>query len=208
MYVRVTAVRVDPAKIDLGIANFQDRLVPAARAAPGYAMAALLIDRQTGEGGGATYWQTLADMNAAEQMGQQVRRQSSEATGAEVIDVDRFEVVLVDRAAEPRVPTFSRINQLYADPGRIEEGIAFVRDRAIPTLRKQDGYISLLMGANRMTGRCLVTSNWTSAEARAASEMAVTDQRREAMTVAGATQVDVTLYEAVVMDIVQVPITS
>jgi heme-degrading monooxygenase HmoA len=208
MYARLTAVRIDPAKIDLGIANFKEKLVPVARTAPGYASAFLLIDRQTGEGGVVTYWETLADMNAAEQMGQQVRRESSEATRAEVIDVDRFELVLVDRIGEPRVPAFSRVNQLYADPGRIDEGIAFLRDRAIPNLRMQDGYLSLLMGVNRMTGRCLVTSNWASDEARAASEVVVTDQRREAMTIAGAKQVDVTLFEIVYLDINRVPTPS
>ncbi len=87
--------------------------------APGYAGAALLIDREAVEACGVTSWATLADMNAAEQVGLQVRRQSSETTGAQVIDVNRFELVLVDRMGEPKVPSFSRVHQLYADPARL-----------------------------------------------------------------------------------------
>src|SRR5262249_17766221 len=125
MFARVTTVRSDPGKMEQGIANFKEWVAPMARTAPGYAGIALLVDRDTGDGFGVPYWDTVADLNAAGQLGQQVRRQSTEATGAEVIDVDRFEMVLVNRAAEPSAPVFSRVNQLYADPQRIEEAIAF-----------------------------------------------------------------------------------
>jgi hypothetical protein len=77
-----------------------------------------------GDGAGITYWGTLADLNAAEQVGQQARAQSSEATEAEVIDVHRFELVLVNRALDPTAPLFRRVNQLYADPDRIDASIA------------------------------------------------------------------------------------
>ncbi len=203
MFARVTSVKIDPAKLDQGIANFKERVVPMARTAPGYAGAALLVDRDTGEGGGVTYWDTLSDLNAAEQIGQQARRQSTEATGAEVIDVDRFEVVLVTRVAAPTAPLFCRVNQLYADPQRIEEAIAFVRDSVIPNLSKLKGYRSIVMGVNRMTGRCFVTSGWETADDRAASEPAVVDQRREATNIAGAKDVEVTLFEVPFIEIKQ-----
>ncbi len=203
MYARVTAVKIDPAKMDQGIANFKEQVVPMARTAPGYAGAALLVDRDTGEGGGVTYWDTLADLNAAEQVGQQARRQSTEATGAEVLDVDRFEMVLVNRVAGSAAPIFCRANQLYADTERIEEAIAFVRDRVTPNLSKLKGYRSIVMGVNRMTGRCFVTSGWDTADDRAASEPAVVDQRREATTIAGAKDVEVTLFEVAFIEVKQ-----
>jgi heme-degrading monooxygenase HmoA len=203
MFVRLTAVRTDPSKIDLGIATFKDQVVPTIRSVPGYAGAGLLLDRETGEGAGVTYWETLAHLNAAEQIGQQARRQSSEAMGGEVIDVDRFELVLADRAADPTAPSFARVNQLYGDPGRLEEGIAFVRDRVLPNLTKQRGYQSLLVGVNRMTGRVIVTSNWRTAEDRAASDAAVAGQRGEAARILRANQVDVILFEVAFIEIKQ-----
>lgn len=203
MYARVTTFKIDPAKLDQGIANFKEKVVPMARTAPGYAGVALLLDRESGEGAGVTYWDTLTDMNTAEQVGQQARRQSSEATGAEVVDIDRFEMVLVNRVADPVAPLYCRVNQLYADPRRIDEGIAFVRDKAIPNLSTRKGYRSILMGVNRMTGRCIVTSNWETSEDRAASEPAVVDQRREAATIAGAKDVEVTLFEVAFVEIKQ-----
>ena len=203
MFARVTAIRTDPSRVDLGIANFKDAVVPIMRSAPGYAGAALLLDRETGEAAGVTYWETLAHMNAAEQIGQQARRQTREAAGAEVIDVDRFELILLDRASDPAAPSFSRINDLYGDPDRLEEGIAFVRDKVLPKVSKQKGYRSLLLGVNRMTGRFVVTSNWRTAEDRAASEATVVDQRGEAARILRASQVDVTLFEVAFIEIKQ-----
>lgn len=202
MYARVTAMRVDPSRIDLGIMKFNE-VVPTLRPVPGYAGAALLLNRDTGEGFGVTYWDTLAHMNAAEQAGQRARQQSSEASGAEVTDVDRFDVVLVDRAADPSAPSFSRVNQLYGDLDRLEEGIAFVRDKVVPNLSKQKGYLSLLLGVNRMTGRMVVTSNWRTAEDRAASEAAVASQRTETARILRADQVEVMPLEVAVIEIRQ-----
>lgn len=203
MFVRMTSLKADPAKIDQGIATFKDRVVPTMRSVPGYAGAVLLLNRETGEGAGVTYWETLAHLNAAEQIGQQARRQSSEAMGGEVTDVDRFEMLLIDRASDPIAPSFSRINQLYADPNRVQEGIAFLRDRVLPNLSKQQGYRSLIAGVNRMTGRVMVVSSWTTAEARAASDAAVAGQRAEAARILGAGQVEVLLFEVPFIEIKQ-----
>jgi len=202
MYARATAVRIDPSRIDQGIRKFNE-VVPTLRPIPGYAGAALLVNRDTGEGFGVTYWDTVAHMNAAEEAGLRARQQSSEATGAEVTDVDRFDLVLVDRASDPIAPSFSRVNQLYCDLDRLEEGIAFVRDKVVPNVSKQKGYLSLLLGVNRMTGRMVVTSNWRTAADRAASEAAVASQRAETARILRADHVEVMPLEVAVVEVKQ-----
>jgi len=202
MYTRATAMKSDPARIDLGIMKFKE-VVPTLRQVPGYAGAALLVNRDTGEGFGVTYWETLAHMNAAEQAGMRARQQTSEAAGAEVTDVDRFDMALVDRASDPSTPSFSRLNQLYGDLDRLDQGIAFLRDRVVPNLSKLKGYQSVLLGVNRMTGRIVVTSNWRTAEDRAASESAVAGQRQEAVRILRADEVEVMHLEVAVVEIKQ-----
>lgn len=202
MFARATTFRSDPTRVAQTIASFKERLAPIG-AAPGYAGTAMLVDRATGDGYGVTYWDTVAHLNAAEQLGQEGRRQTRETAGVEVVDVDRFEMVLIDRAAEPTAPVFSRVNQLYADPQRIDEAVAFLRDRALPAMSAFKGYRSLLMGVNRMTGRCVVTSSWATTEDRAASEAAVVDWRRQTATIARAKDVDVRLLEVPFVEIKQ-----
>jgi heme-degrading monooxygenase HmoA len=203
MFARATMFRGDPARVEQGIASFKERVAPMLRAAPGFAGISLLVDRDTGDGYGVTYWDTLGDLNAAEQVGQEGRRQSMDTAGAEVVDVDRIEMVLIHRAAEPSPPLFVRANQLFADPQRIDETVAFLRDRALPTLSGMKGFQSLLMGVNRMTGRCVVSSAWATPEDRAASESAVADWRRQAATIAGAKDVQVRLFEVPFVEIKQ-----
>ena len=203
MFARTTGMRTDHSRVDQGIATFKEQAVPSMRSVPGYAGAALLVDRETGEGLAVTYWETVAHLNAAEQAGQQARRQTSVATGAEITDIDRFEMMLVDRAADPSAPTFSRVNQFYADLDRLEAGIAFVRDNVLPNLSKQRGYQSMLVGVNRTTGRLVATSNWRTAEDRAVSEAAVAGLRTEATRILGADRVEVRAFEVAVVEIKQ-----
>lgn len=203
MYARVTLVKSDPAKLGAAITNFSEKVVPAAQKASGYAGSFLLINRETGQGAGGTYWETLETMNAAEQIGLEARRQSIEATGTEVLDVDRFEIFLADRKGEPVAPTFARQTEIYADSQKIDGAIEFVRTSVRPNVAAQDGYRSLIGGVNRMTGRVFVTSNWKSAEARMASNEAIIRLRQEAAQIAGATTVSVDDWEVVFVEIKQ-----
>jgi heme-degrading monooxygenase HmoA len=201
MYARVTLVKSDPSKLDAAIANFKEKVVPASRKGPGYAGAFLLINRETGEGAGGTYWESLESLNAAEQIGQESRRQSIESVGTEILDVDRFEIFLADRKGEPIVPSFARQSQIYADPEKINDAVEFVRKSVLSNMAAQAGYRSLIGGVNRMTGRVVVTSNWETAEARKASQEAGTRQRQEAAQVAGASSAKVDEWELAFIEI-------
>ncbi len=202
VYLRATHVMTNPARLEEGIANFKETFMPGARAMSGYAGAVLMLDRDSGEGYAGTYWSDLASMNAAEQAARDFRRQSSQATGAEVLDVDRFEVVLAERRGAT-VPSFSRINELYGDPSRADAAIEHLRSNVVPHVSGMEGFISVVAFLNRMTGRTVVTTTWASAEARAASAQAVVGARREAAQAAGAGDVRVQEFEVVVLELKQ-----
>ena len=99
------------------------------------------------------------------------------------------------------VPTYSRQTQIYADPAKIDEAIAFVRSSVRASVAAHAGYRSLIGGVNRMTGRVFVTSNWESVAARAGSDQALSSQRRAAADVAGATPIQVDEWEVVFVEI-------
>lgn len=199
MYMRATQVRSDPARLGEVIANFKDRVLPDVRGMPGYAGVALLIDRASGDGYAGTYWSDLASMNAAEQAVSDLRRQSSEATGAEVLDVDRFEIVIAERRGSA-VPSFSRVNQLYADPSRAGAAVEFLRGTVVPALSSMDGFLAVAAFLNRMTGRTVVTSTWATPEARAASGGSITGLRQQAVQTAGADDVRVQELEVAFLE--------
>jgi heme-degrading monooxygenase HmoA len=203
MYARVTLVKSDPSKLDAAIANFKEKVVPASRLGPGYAGAFLLVNRETGEGAGGTYWESLESLNAAEQIGIDSRRQSIESIGTEILDVDRFEMFVANRKGEPVAPSFSRQSQIYADPQKINDAIDFVKNSVLPNMAAQAGYRSLIGAVNRMTGRMVVTTSWESAEARTASQQVGTKQREAAAQVAGAGSARVDEWEVAFVEITQ-----
>jgi len=204
MYVRVTSVRSAPDKLEQGIAAFEQQVVTAIRQQPGYMGAVLSVNRDTGEASGITYWDTLDALNASEQLSTRRRVEATGGVGAAVMDVDRFEVVIMQRAAgvtEARSGTVVRMNELYARPENADAAIAFMRERASVVL-EQKGCRAIVMGVNRMTGRSFVTSVWETAADREASEAAVAGLRKEAGEVAGG-QATVTLGEVAFAELKQ-----
>lgn len=209
MYVRGTAVKTAPEKLNATIANFEQAVVPGLRKLPGYLGATLSVDRQTGEGIAVTIWESLAAMNAAEQAATQARRQSAEATGGQIVDVDRFEVTAMHRApgATPG-PGFARLNSFYGDLDKIPGSVEFVTSKVIPLVSQQKGFRSLISGVNRMTGRAFLTTSWATAADRDATESGVSATRQEAARVAGAEHLEVRPLEIVFSEVKQEALTG
>ena len=92
-----------------------------------------------------------------------------------------------------------RVNILEADPRKIDEGIAFVRDRVKPIVDAEPGSRGLGMWVNRETGDAVVTTVWEDRAALDASESGVAQVRAEAARVVGATGVRVEVAEAAVV---------
>lgn len=59
----------------------------------------------------------------------------------------------------------ARSTTIHGDPASLDEGIAFVRDETMPTLRRMDGCVGLSMLVDRGSGRCVVTTSWRDEEA-------------------------------------------
>jgi hypothetical protein len=201
MYVRSVSVRVPLDKIEQAIATYQQQVVPAASQQAGYVGTVLILNRESGEATAVTYWDGLESLNASEETTSRRRAEVTGSIGAAVMDVDRFEVAILERAGEPRSDTFVRLNELYAQPDKVDELIAFMR-RSAPSVVQQQGCRALVMGVNRMTGRTIVSSAWETAADREASEAAVTGTRKEAGELAGG-QPTVTLGEIVFAEMKQ-----
>lgn len=66
---------------------------------------------------------------------------------------------------------FARSTLINGDPAAMDAGIAYVRDDVMPTVTAMDGCLGLSMIVDRDSGQCIVTSSWTSPEARAAADL-------------------------------------
>ena len=93
---------------------------------------------------------------------------------------------------------YARSTTVQADPQRIDEGIAYIRDEVMPTVQGMPGCMGLSMLCARDSGRCIVTTSWDSEETMSASREAVRAMREQATDVMGG-QFDVQEWEIVVV---------
>jgi quinol monooxygenase YgiN len=75
----------------------------------------------------------------------------------------------------------ARSTTYRGDPGAVDAGIAYVRDKVLPAVRQMDGCLGLSMLVDRHTGRCLVTTSWDDAAAMHRSETAIRGIRQTAV---------------------------
>lgn len=92
-----------------------------------------------------------------------------------------------------------RSTTVEADPGKVEQGIAFVRDRVRPVVDSLPGSRGLGMWVNRETGQVLVHGAWEDRAALDASASQIAEFRAEAARLMGARNVRVEIVEPVVV---------
>ena len=185
MYGRMTRIQSSPDAVEKGIAFFKEKVAPKASATPGNGGAVLLVDRKAGVAIGVTLWETTEALNASEQFGITSRVQSAAEIGGSVVDIERFEQVIVDRVQLPKPGAFVRLNTVAGSPDKLDAVIGFMQ-KQLPVLRAQKGYRSLIMNVNRLTGRGTVSTGWDTMADLEASEAKVSGLRREAAATAGA----------------------
>ena len=94
---------------------------------------------------------------------------------------------------------YARSNTLMGNPQAMDEGIAYIRDEMMPLLQGMDGFVGLSMLCDRDSGRCIVTTAWTSEEAMRASDAGVRDSRARASEIFGGSTPEVREWEIAVM---------
>jgi hypothetical protein len=169
MFMRVTHVLASPEQLERTITEFEERVMPVVRQAEDYAGSALFVNRATGEASGVTFWQSAQALAASGPVGSATRTQAAAATGFAVVDVERFQVVFIDRAGPARTPSYTRVDNGHTAPERLDDFANFVRDNVVPALRRLDGYRSTTIGVDRTSGAVMVRSDWETAEDREAS---------------------------------------
>ncbi len=94
---------------------------------------------------------------------------------------------------------YARTTTVMADPKRMHEGVADVRDHVMPAVGGMDGYTGLSMLADRSSGRCIVTTGWETEDALAASRDRVMQMRQQAADRFGARDTEVQEWEIAVL---------
>ena len=83
MHARSGSLQVAPERLDDAIARFEQELIPRYREQDGYKGFSMLVDRDTGDVRGLSFWDSEADLQAADSLGEDARRAFLEFVGVE-----------------------------------------------------------------------------------------------------------------------------
>ena len=92
MHARVTRFKGEPGRIDEGIRNIKENVVPGAKKLAGFKHGYWLLDRKTGEGFSVTVFESEADLQASEESAKKLRELAA-TSGSQITGVERYEVV-------------------------------------------------------------------------------------------------------------------
>jgi quinol monooxygenase YgiN len=85
---------------------------------------------------------------------------------------------------------YARSTTIRGNPAAIDDGIAYLRDEAMPAIQQMDGCIGMSVLVERDTSRCIATSAWRDEEAmRASAEQIHPMRERLVQTFGGAPEV-------------------
>jgi heme-degrading monooxygenase HmoA len=192
MFLRATRVQTPPDKVNEGIKNFETNILKNLRSAPGNQGAALLVNRQTGAGIGITYWESAKALAASEQIGTQSRAQTvKNVPGSQIVNVERGELMIMDRVATPKDGSFVRVVTANGDPEKLDAAIVHMRNHVLTLLKAQKGYRATIASVDRQSGRLSVSTVWDSKADLDASETKLAGPRAEVARLAGAGPQDV-----------------
>ena len=204
MFLRATRVQTPPDKVNEAIKNFETNILKGLRSAPGNQGASLVVNRQTGEALGITYWESAKALANSEQIGTQSRTQSVKSVpGSQIVNVERAELMIMDRVAAPKAGSFIRLTTANGDPDKLDAAVVHLRNQVLPLLRAQKGYRAAIVSIDRMSGLFSASTVWDTKADLDASESKIAGPRAEVAKAAGAgaNDVQVEIFEAAVVEL-------
>ncbi|NEK57079.1 hypothetical protein GCU56_04230 [Geodermatophilus sabuli] len=93
---------------------------------------------------------------------------------------------------------YARTTTIYGNPRSIDRGVAHLRDEVLPELLQMAGSVGLSMLADRLSGRCIVTTAWETRAAMHATADRVRSMRQRLSDVLSGSA-DVAEYEIAVL---------
>ncbi len=104
MFARVTTTQAAPDRAAEGVRVIKENVIPAAEGMAGFKGGLWLLDRATGKGLAITLFETEEARRASEAAAEQIRKEAVEQIQADVVSVERYEVVASAGMAEATAP--------------------------------------------------------------------------------------------------------
>ena len=186
MYARTNTVMADPRRIDEGVANVRDEVMPLVQGMDGFVGLSMLADRDSGRCIVTTAWRTEEAMRASEEGVRASRERAAQIFGG-MPEVAMYEIAVMHRMHETGDGARTRVIWGHTDPARMDDMLSSFRMSMIPKMEELDGFASCAMMVDRDTGRTALTVTYDSADAMRRANDRAAQLRAESPTMMGLT---------------------
>jgi len=207
MYARTTTITADPVRVDDGIAEVHDNVMPAVSGMDGCLGLSMLADRDSGRCIITTAWETEEAMAATREAVRRMREQATEQFGAHEPEVREWEIAAMHRLNAPGDDACARVTWSCVDPAAMDRVLADFRTDLIPRMDEMPGFCSLSLMLDRQTGDNSLTAVYADRRSMDASRqraMGIRDEfrRRLHMSATDVAEFDLVLHHLRVPELV------
>jgi heme-degrading monooxygenase HmoA len=175
MYARSTTLTADPDRMDDGIAEVRDTVLPTVLDMDGCTGLSMLCDRDSGRCIVTTAWETEAAMARTRDRVAVLREDTAARFGSASPQVQEWEIAVVHRLHHAGDDACARVTWSRSDPDRTEQVIDAFRSRIVPRMDDVAGFCSLSLMIDRHSGLGSLTTVY---DDRAAMDASGDDMRQ------------------------------
>ena len=197
MYARTTTIKADPKRMDDGIADVRDNVMPAVSDMDGSVGLSMLCDRDSGRCIVTTAWETEEAMAATRERVLAMRQRATEQFGSRESEVQEWEIAVMHRTHTASDDSCARVTWSRIDPAQVDRMIDTFRTSLVPRIDDVPGFCSLSLLVDRQTGAGSLTAVYNDRQAMEASREQVMSMREEFSR-----QVDMEITEVAEFDLV------
>jgi quinol monooxygenase YgiN len=182
MYARTTTLTADTTRMDAGIADVRDNVMPAVSEMDGCVGLSMICDRESGRCIVTTAWETEEAMAVTRERVMAMRQRATKQFGAQDSEVQEWEIAVMHRVHHARDDSCARVTWSRIDPGQVDRMIDTFRTSFVPRLDHVPGFCSVSMLIDRQSGMGSLTAVYTDRQAMEASRQRVSGMRDEFRT--------------------------
>ncbi|WP_347057402.1 hypothetical protein ABC795_11915 [Blastococcus sp. HT6-30] len=179
MHARSTTINADPNRLDAGIADVRDDVMPAVSDMDGYVGLSMLCDRGTGRCIVTTAWRSEEAMAATRDAVLRMREQAAEQFGAPPPEVREWKIAAMHRLHPAGDESRARVTWSRVDPASTDRVLDVFRTDLVPRMDEMPGFCSLSLLLDRQTGDNSLTAVYADRRSMEASRQRATYIRDE-----------------------------
>ncbi len=196
MYVRANLMTADPAAVEEIVEYASSTVRPLVESLPGNRGMLVAVDRETGGGVVATFWEDRAALEASEEQVADARQEARRISRGSV-DALVLEMVEQHMRTQPAPGCWQRATMVELEPGDVDKAVESFRASTLPALDSMDGFCAAVLNVDRAGGRAVAVTTWRDRAALEASRDRAENLREEVVDKAHGTVVAIDEREVV-----------